>query len=340
MKFLDEAKIHLKSGDGGKGCCSFRREKYVEFGGPNGGDGGKGGDIIFIADDQLNTLVDFRYAHDFRAENGRPGQGKNCTGAGGTDRYIHIPVCTQIFDAAGETIMADLQEAGQTLTFLKGGDGGLGNTHFKSSTNQAPRKTIPGWPGAEATVCLRLKLIADAGLVGLPNAGKSTFLSCISRARPKIADYPFTTTQPHLGVVGTGERSIVIADIPGLIEGAHEGRGLGERFLGHVERTSILLHLIDNTTDDPAGDYQCIRAELANYEADLSQKPEIVALTKADALDMAFAQELQADFQAKTGIDSCIISAVSGYGIDNLLQTITASMPTNNDNLQQAPDAE
>ena len=341
MKFLDEAKIHLKSGDGGKGCCSFRREKYVEFGGPNGGDGGKGGDIIFIADDQLNTLVDFRYAHDFRAENGRPGEGKDCTGAGGADRYIHVPVGTQILDETGETILADLQEAGQTLTYLKGGDGGLGNTHFKSSTNQAPRKTTPGWPGTEATVYLRLKLIADVGLVGLPNAGKSTFLSCVSRARPKIADYPFTTTHPHLGVVSRDQRNFVIADIPGLIEGAHEGRGLGDRFLGHVERTSLLLHLIDMTADDPAGDYRRIRHELANYEVDLSHKPEIVALTKADAVGEDFARELQGDFRANTGIDAYLISAISGYGIDALLQAIMTFLPAHNEEeLRQTRDVE
>ena len=341
MKFLDEAKIHLKSGDGGKGCCSFRREKYVEFGGPNGGDGGKGGDIIFIADDQLNTLVDFRYAHHFKGDNGRPGEGKDCTGAGGADRYIHVPVGTQILDETGETILADLQEAGQTLTFLKGGDGGLGNTRFKSSTNQAPRKTTPGWPGVEATVCLRLKLIADAGLVGLPNAGKSTFLSCCSRARPKIADYPFTTTHPHLGVVSTEQRTIVIADIPGLIEGAHEGRGLGDRFLGHVERTSLLLHLIDITADDLSGDYRRIRNELANYEVDLSHKPEIIALTKADAVGESFVQELRDDLMADTGIDAHIISAISGYGIDDLLRAIMPFLPAPNDEeLRQTRDGE
>jgi GTP-binding protein len=340
MKFLDEATIHLKSGDGGNGCCSFRREKYVEFGGPNGGDGGKGGDIIFVADDQLNTLVDFRYAHDFKGENGRPGEGKNCTGAGGADRYIYVPVGTQILDEAGETILADFNVSGQTLTYLKGGDGGLGNTHFKSSTNQAPRKTTPGLPGAEATVRLRLKLIADVGLIGLPNAGKSTFLSCCSRARPKVADYPFTTTHPHLGVVSRVDRSLVIADIPGLIEGAHEGRGLGDRFLRHIERTSVLLHLVDITADDPAGDYATVRDELARYEVDMSIRPEIVALTKADALDADFAEELRADFHAKTGIDAYIISAISGYGVDKLLQALTGEIPEKSYTAEQDRDVE
>jgi len=250
MKFLDEAKIYLKSGKGGAGCLSFHREKYIEFGGPDGGNGGKGGDIIFEAVNTLNTLIDFRYVQHYKAEGGQHGRGGNKTGSNGEDLIVKIPVGTEILTEDKKTVLADMTEEGQRITFLKGGDCGHGNAHYKSSTNQAPRRTTPGWPAQEITVWLRLKLIADIGLLGLPNAGKSTFLSAVSNAKPKIADYPFTTLHPNLGVVKAGEVDFVIADIPGLVEGAHEGTGLGHRFLGHVERTSALLHIVDCTQDD------------------------------------------------------------------------------------------
>ena len=261
MKFLDEAKIYLQSGKGGPGCVSFRREKYIEFGGPDGGNGGKGGDIYFEAVKTLNTLIDFRYQQHFKAESGKHGQGRNKTGAGGEDLIIKVPVGTEILDDEKDTVLADLVEPEQRILFLKGGDGGFGNAHYKSATNQAPRKSTPGWPEQEAAVWLRLKLIADVGLVGLPNAGKSTFLAACSNAKPKIADYPFTTLHPNLGVVKAGQKDFVMADIPGLIEGAHEGQGLGDRFLGHIERTSVLLHIIDITEDDIAEAYRTIRNE-------------------------------------------------------------------------------
>ena len=319
MKFLDQAKIYLESGNGGPGCVSFRREKYVEFGGPDGGNGGKGGDIYFKAIDTLNTLIDFRYQQHFRAEHGHNGAGRNKTGAGGKDLTIRVPVGTQILDEDKETILADLTEAGQTIKFLKGGDGGFGNAHYKSATNQAPRKTTPGWPGQEMAVWLRLKLIADVGLVGLPNAGKSTFLAACSNAKPKIADYPFTTLHPNLGVVKVGERDFVIADIPGLIEGAHEGHGLGDRFLGHVERTSVLLHIIDCTEDDLPKAYHTIRHELTEYGCGLEDKTEIIALNKADALGPELAQDQAKALESKIGKPVHIISAVSGENIRDIL---------------------
>lgn len=324
MKFLDQAKIYLESGHGGPGCVSFRREKYVEFGGPDGGNGGKGGDVIFEVANTLNTLIDFRYQQHFRARHGQNGMGKNRTGAGGDDCIVRVPVGTQILDEDKETVLADFTEAGQRMTFLKGGDGGFGNAHYKSSTNQAPRRFTPGWPGQEMAVWLRLKLIADVGLVGLPNAGKSTFLAACTNATPKIADYPFTTLHPNLGVVKAGDRDFVIADIPGLIEGAHEGHGLGDRFLGHVERTSILLHIIDSTQDDLPGAYETIRRELKEYGGGLADKPEILAINKCDALGA----ELAAD-QAKT-LEKAIkktvyaISSVSGEGIQDILYKLSA----------------
>ncbi len=319
MKFLDQAKIYLESGKGGPGCVSFRREKYVEFGGPDGGNGGKGGDVYFETVDTLNTLIDFRYKQHFRAEHGANGQGRNKTGAGGNDCIIRVPVGTQILDDDKETILLDLVEPGQRIRFLKGGDGGFGNAHYKSSTNQAPRKFTPGWPGQEMAVWLRLKLIADVGLVGLPNAGKSTFLAACSNANPKIADYPFTTLHPNLGVVKAGERDFVIADIPGLIEGAHEGHGLGDRFLGHVERTSVLLHIIDCTDDDIAENYRVIRNELKEYGANVEDKPEIIVLNKADALGDELAQDQAKEFKDKTGKDVHLMSAVSGKNTKELL---------------------
>ena len=319
MKFLDQAKIYVKSGDGGKGCVSFRREKYVERGGPDGGNGGRGGDIIFEAAEDLNTLIDFRYTQHFRAPNGTGGAGRDRTGSSGDDLVIKVPVGTEILDADKETVLLDMNEKGQRVTFLTGGDGGFGNAHYKSSTNQAPRKATPGWPGEERDIWLRLKLIADAGLLGLPNAGKSTFLAAVSKAKPKIADYPFTTLHPNLGVVKAGEYSFVIADIPGLIEGAHEGHGLGDRFLGHVERTSVLLHLVDGTQEDVGGAYQTIRNELKEYGAGLVKKPEIIALTKIDAMDEEAIAKKSQQLADASGKEVICLSAVSGKNIDQTL---------------------
>ncbi len=319
MKFLDQAKIYLQSGKGGPGCVSFRREKYVEFGGPDGGNGGKGGDVYFECADTLNTLIDFRYEQHFRAEPGEHGKGRNKTGAGGGDCVIRVPVGTQVLDESKETVLYDFMTPGERLKFLKGGDGGFGNAHYKSATNQAPRKFTPGWPGQEMAVWLRLKLIADVGLVGLPNAGKSTFLAACSNAKPKIADYPFTTLHPNLGVVKAGERDFVIADIPGLIEGAHEGQGLGDRFLGHVERTSVLLHIIDCTQDDLVEAYKTIRHELKEYGADLANRQEIVAINKADALGDELAQDQAKTLEAAIGKKVHVISAVSGENTKDIL---------------------
>ena len=319
MKFLDEAKIYLQSGNGGPGCMSFRREKHVEFGGPDGGNGGRGGNVIFEVVDTLNTLIDFRYKQHFRAKSGENGKGSNRTGAHGDDCIIKVPVGTQIIDENKETILADLTEAGQSMVFLKGGDGGFGNAHYKSSTNQAPRKTTQGWEGQEMAIWLRLKLIADAGLVGLPNAGKSTFLAACSNAKPKIADYPFTTLHPNLGVVKAGEYDYVIADIPGLIEGAHEGHGLGHRFLGHVERTNVLLHLIDCTQDDIVEAYTTIRNELNKYDEVLGSKEEIIALNKVDALGEELADDQAQILEKAVGKPVHKISAVSGEGVQGVL---------------------
>src|SRR6202161_2822287 len=284
MKFLDEAKVYIRSGDGGNGCVSFRREKFIEFGGPNGGDGGKGGDVIAETVPGLNTLIDYRYQQHFFAKNGGGGMGKDRHGANGADAVLRIPVGTQIYQEDGETLLADATERGQRAVLARGGNGGFGNAHFKSSTNRAPRRANPGQPGEEHTIRLRLKLIADAGIVGLPNAEKSTFLAPVSAAKPKIADYPFTTLNPQLGVVDVDGREFVLADIPGLIEGAHEGVGLGDRFLGHVERCRVLLHLVDGTSEHAGQAYKTVRAELAAYDHGLADKPEIVALNKADAL--------------------------------------------------------
>lgn len=321
MKFLDQAKIYVSSGEGGAGCTAFLREKHLEFGGPNGGNGGKGGDIIFECVDGLNTLIDFRYTQHFRAEKGHHGMGKDRHGAGGADMVIRVPVGTEILDADQETVLIDMLEVGQRVVLLKGGDGGFGNAHYKSSTNQAPRKHTPGWPGEERDLWLRLKLIADAGIIGLPNAGKSTFLAASSAAKPKIADYPFTTLHPNLGVVKVGETDFVLADIPGLIEGASEGHGLGTRFLGHVERTAVLLHLIDATQDDILGAYKIIRTELESYGGGLSEKPEVVALNKVDAIGMDLALDQAKHLQKYLGKDTKIhvISGVSGENVRSLL---------------------
>ena len=267
MKFLDQARVYIRSGGGGNGCISFRREKYVEFGGPDGGDGGRGGDVVAECVDNLNTLIDFRFRQHYRAKKGVDGMGRNRSGSRGEDAVLKVPPGTQIFAEDNETLLADLIEPGQRVVLAAGGNGGFGNAHFKSSTNRAPRRANPGEPGVETEIWLRLKLIADAGLVGLPNAGKSTFLAAVSAAKPKIADYPFTTLHPNLGVVRAGDRDFVLADIPGLIEGAHEGAGIGDRFLGHIERCRVILHLVDGTDEDPAGAYATIRGELAAYGA-------------------------------------------------------------------------
>ena len=315
MKFLDEAKIFLKSGDGGNGCISFRREKYVEYGGPDGGDGGRGGDLVFECASDLNTLIDFRYKQHFKAQRGTDGMGKNRSGPAGKPLVIKVPPGTQIFDEDRETLLADVTRPGQKVVFLKGGNGGFGNTHFKSSTNQAPRRANPGLEGEERWVWLRLKLIADAGLVGLPNAGKSTFLAACTRAHPKIADYPFTTLHPNLGVVAVEDRTFVLADIPGLIEGASEGAGLGTRFLGHVERCRVLLHLVDGTQENVGEAYETVRAELEAYGGGLATKTEIVALNKIDALDAETIEARHAELQAACGKSVHTISGVAGMGV-------------------------
>lgn len=319
MKFLDEAKIYLKSGDGGAGCCSFHREKFIEFGGPDGGNGGKGGDVIIECVNGLNTLIDFRYTQHFKAQKGHHGMGRNRSGAHGEDLIIRVPVGTEILDEDKDTIIMDMTEVGQRKVFLKGGDGGFGNAHYKTATNQAPKKFTSGWPGQEISVWLRLKLIADAGIIGLPNAGKSTFLAASSAAKPKIADYPFTTLHPNLGVVKIGDYDFVLADIPGLIEGAHEGHGLGDRFLGHVERTSVLLHLIDITQDDPLEAYHVIRNELAEYGAGLDEKREIIALNKIDSIDQEIMANIVDQFETELGERPYLISGVSGEGVRPLL---------------------
>lgn len=320
MKFLDQAKIYVKSGDGGNGVVAFRREKFIEYGGPDGGDGGRGGDIIFKAVDNLNTLIDFRYTQHFRARKGGNGSGSNRTGAASEDVIIKVPVGTQIFDNDKETLLADLDEVGKTITLCRGGDGGFGNARFKSSTNRAPRRADEGWPGEERWIWLRLKLIADAGLVGLPNAGKSTFLSVASAARPKIADYPFTTLHPQLGMVRlSSTEEFVLADIPGLIEGAHMGNGLGDRFLGHVERCALLLHLIDITSEDVVQTWKTIRHELEAYQDDLSNKHEIIGLNKADLLSPEEALEKQQLLEKATGQKVFLLSAATHQGVKDIL---------------------
>ena len=310
MKFLDEAKIFIKSGDGGNGCVSFRREKYVEFGGPNGGDGGRGGDIVFEAVPGLNTLIDLRYKQHFKARRGEDGKGRDMTGAAAAPIVIKVPAGTQVLSEDKEEILADLVNEGQREVFLKGGDGGFGNSRYKSSTNRAPRRADSGWPGEEMWVWLRLKLIADAGLVGLPNAGKSTFLAAVTRARPKIGDYPFTTLHPNLGVVYADGEEFVLADIPGLIEGAHEGSGLGDRFLGHIERCGVLLHLIDGTEEDVVGAYRTVRHELAAYGQGIADKHELIGLNKVDSLTP---DERTAKARALADASGCDVLHLSGY---------------------------
>jgi GTP-binding protein len=316
VKFLDQAKVYIRSGNGGAGCVSFRREKFIEFGGPDGGDGGRGGDVIAQCVDGLNTLIDYRYQQHFKAKTGGHGMGKNRSGAAGADIVLKVPKGTQIFDEDNETLLADLTEVGDRAILAKGGNGGFGNAHFKTSTNRAPRRANPGLAGEERTIWLRLKLIADAGLVGLPNAGKSTFLASVSAAKPKIADYPFTTLHPQLGVASVDGREFILADIPGLIEGAHEGTGLGDRFLGHVERCRVLLHLVDATEADIANAYRTVRAELKAYGAGLAKKKEIVALSKCDALDEATLAAKAAELRAVSRKKPLLLSAVSGRGMN------------------------
>ena len=319
MKFLDQAKIYIQSGDGGSGCVSFRREKYIEFGGPNGGDGGKGGSVWIEAVPNLNTLIDFRYHQHFKAQKGRNGMGSDKTGPKGEDIVIKVPVGTEVLADDQETLIVDMIEPGQKFLIAKGGDGGRGNAQFKSSTNQAPRFAEPGWPGEEKWVWLRLKVIADVGLLGMPNAGKSTFLSVVTKARPKIADYPFTTIHPNLGVAWVDNYEMVIADIPGLIEGASEGVGLGDRFLKHIERCYALLHLIDATSDDVVATYKSIRKELELYDVKLASKPEVVALNKIDALDDKEVAKKQKALEKAIGKKVFAISAIAKKGVFDCL---------------------
>jgi GTP-binding protein len=322
MKFLDEAKVYIASGAGGNGCISFRREKFVEFGGPNGGDGGKGGDVVVEAVNGLNTLIDYRYQQHFKAQRGGNGMGKDCAGANGKDVVLKVPIGTQVYEEDGETLIADLTEVGQRVTISRGGNGGFGNAHFKSSTNRAPRHANPGQPGEERTIRLRLKLIADAGLIGLPNAGKSTFLAAVSAAKPKIAGYPFTTLHPQLGVFEVDGREFVLADLPGLIEGAHEGTGLGDRFLGHTERCRVLLHLVDGTADDAGAAYKIVRKELEAYGQGLIEKPEIVALSKADAMTKEAIKAQTAKLKKACRKTPMVLSAQSGEGVQDVLRAL------------------
>jgi GTP-binding protein len=321
MKFLDEAKVYVRSGAGGAGAVSFRREKFIEYGGPDGGDGGKGGDVVVEAVDGLNTLIDYRYQQHYRAQTGGHGMGQNRHGANGADALLRVPVGTQVLDEDKETLLADLDQPGARIVLLRGGNGGFGNTHFKGPVNQAPRHANPGQEAQDLTIWLRLKLIADVGLVGLPNAGKSTFLAAASAARPKIADYPFTTLAPNLGVVDlSANERFVLADIPGLIEGASEGAGLGVRFLGHVERTAVLVHLVDGTQEDVAGAWKTVRHELESYGHELGGKSEILALSKVDALDPATRKAKAAELKKAAKQPVRLVSGVSGEGVTELLR--------------------
>jgi GTP-binding protein len=333
MKFLDLAKVYIRSGAGGSGCVSFRREKFIEYGGPDGGDGGRGGDVWAVAVDGLNTLIDFRYQQHFFAKNGQPGMGRQRTGKDGDEIILRVPAGTEILDEDMETVIADLTEVGQRVLLAKGGNGGFGNLHFKSATNQAPRRANPGQEAVERTIWLRLKLIADAGLLGLPNAGKSTFLAATSNARPKIADYPFTTLHPNLGVVGVDGVEFVVADIPGLIEGASEGRGLGDLFLGHIERCAILLHLIDGTSEDVVGDCETILTELEAYSDALYDKPRVTVLNKIDALSDEEIAEKREALQKAIGGKVMLMSGVAKTGVTEVLRVLRAGI--NDSNLRQ-----
>jgi GTPase len=326
MKFLDQAKIYIRSGDGGGGAVSFRREKFIEFGGPDGGDGGRGGDVWAECVDGLNTLIDYRYQQHFKAQTGVHGMGRNRTGASGEDVVLKLPAGTQILDEDGETVIADFTEIGQRVRLLKGGNGGFGNAYFTSSTNRAPRRANPGQEGQERWIWLRLKLIADAGLVGLPNAGKSTFLATVTAAKPKIADYPFTTLHPGLGVVRVDNREFVLADIPGLIEGAHEGVGLGDRFLSHVERCRVLLHLVEGTSEHAGKAYKIVREELEAYGHGLGEKPEIVALSKTDALDPETLKQQLARLKRACKRTPLVLSSATGQGVTEALRLLAGSV--------------
>jgi GTPase len=340
MKFLDHARIEIRSGAGGHGAVSFRREKFVEFGGPDGGDGGKGGDVWAEAVEGLNTLIDYRYQQHFFAKNGQPGMGKQRTGKSADDVVLKVPVNTEILDDDGETLVADLTRPGERVLLARGGNGGWGNLRFKSATNQAPRNANPGQEGVERTLWLRLKLIADAGLVGLPNAGKSTFLAATSNARPKIADYPFTTLHPGLGVVGVDGTEFVLADIPGLIEGASEGRGLGDTFLGHVERCAVLLHLVDGTSETLAEDYAVILGELAAYGEGLAEKPRVLGLNKVDALAPEEADAAAAVLEEASGLPVHRLSGATGQGVTEVLRALRAAIAeAREEGAEPAPDA-
>jgi GTP-binding protein len=323
MKFLDQCKIYLRSGDGGDGVVGFRREKYIEFGGPDGGNGGRGGDIVFEAQENLNTLIDFRYTQHFRVRKGGNGSGADRTGAGSSDVVVKVPIGTQVFAEDQETMLADLDRPGMRVVLLRGGDGGFGNAHFKTSTNRAPRRATKGWPGEERWVWLRLKLIADAGLIGLPNAGKSTFLAATTAAKPKIADYPFTTLHPQLGVIRLSmSEEFVLADIPGLIEGAHGGAGLGDRFLGHVERCAVMLHLVDGAAGDVVHAWRTVREELAAYGGGLAEKPELIGLNKCDAMSPRETSARAAALRKASGRPVMVLSGVSGQGVPEVLRTL------------------
>jgi GTP-binding protein len=322
MHFLDQAKVFIKSGDGGPGAVSFRREKFVEFGGPDGGNGGKGGDIIFEAVPGLNTLIDFRYTQHFRAPRGKGGAGRNRTGAGGEDLIIRVPVGTQVISDDKEHVLADFTEAGARFVFLRGGDGGRGNMSYKSSTNRAPRQHGTGWPGEEMYVWLRLKLLADAGLLGLPNAGKSTFINAVSNANAKVGDYPFTTLRPQLGVVSHSNREFVLADIPGLIEGAADGAGVGDRFLGHIERCRVLLHLVDATGDDPVGAWRTVRREIEAYGGGLTDKAEVIGLNKIDALEASEVKKIAAKLKRASKAEVMPLSGAGGDGVEAVLDRL------------------
>ncbi len=340
MKFLDQAKVFIQSGAGGTGCVSFRREKYIEFGGPNGGDGGRGGDVFVEAVGGLNTLIDYRYQQHFKAKRGMHGMGRDRTGAKGDDIVLKLPVGTQVFEEDNETLLADLTEVGQRVRLLAGGKGGFGNAHFKTATHQAPRFAQPGEENEEKWIWLRLKLIADAGLVGLPNAGKSTFLSSVSQARPKVADYPFTTLHPQLGVAGVDQKEFVIADLPGLIEGAHEGQGLGDRFLGHIERCGVILHLIDGTDMDVVQSYRTIRHELEEYGHDLGDKPEIIGINKTDALLPEFVEEMTAELRGVTKSPILALSGVTGDGVVPVLRALFKEVEAFREEFEAASEPE
>jgi GTPase len=341
MHFLDQAKIFVKSGAGGAGAVSFRREKFIEYGGPDGGNGGKGGDIVFEAVGGLNTLIDFRYTQHFKAERGHGGSGSNCTGAGGEDLVIKVPVGTQILaDDEERSLLADLTHVGERVLFLRGGDGGRGNASYKTSTNRAPRQHTPGWPAQEMSVWLRLKLLADAGLVGLPNAGKSTFINAVTNAQAKVGAYAFTTTRPQLGVVRHHAREFVVADIPGLIEGAAEGAGIGDRFLGHIERCRVLLHLVDANDEDVATSYRIVRDELDAYGAGLTDKPVVVALNKIDTLDDELIAALMAELEEASGAEVLALSGAAGIGLDPILDRLLEAIGPEGTPVDEADEGE